>query len=125
MTRPRIAATLAVALMIAQSIASSFGTLPVSPGPWFGADKVVHAGAWAVLGACLALATARPRWTFALIAVAIAVGFGIVDEIHQAYVPGRDASGLDVLADLGGACAGAAVATWYGRRRWRSAASAG
>jgi hypothetical protein len=30
----------------------------------------------------------------------IALGVGIADEIHQAYVPGRDASVTDVLLDL-------------------------
>jgi VanZ family protein len=30
----------------------------------------------------------------------IALGVGIADEIHQAYVPGRDASLTDVLLDL-------------------------
>ena len=32
----------------------------------------------------------------------IALGVGIADEIHQAYVPGRDASIIDVLLDLVG-----------------------
>ena len=32
----------------------------------------------------------------------IALGVGIADEIHQAYVPGRDASVTDVLLDLVG-----------------------
>ena len=32
----------------------------------------------------------------------IALGVGIADEIHQAYVPGRDASITDVLLDFVG-----------------------
>ena len=32
----------------------------------------------------------------------LALGVGIADEIHQAYVPGRDASVTDVLLDLTG-----------------------
>ncbi len=32
----------------------------------------------------------------------IALGIGIADEIHQAYVPGRDASVTDVLLDMVG-----------------------
>jgi VanZ family protein len=31
-----------------------------------------------------------------------ALGVGIADEIHQAYVPGRDASITDVLLDMVG-----------------------
>lgn len=37
-----------------------------------------------------------------LIVGLIALGVGIADEIHQAYVPGRDASIIDVLLDLVG-----------------------
>jgi VanZ family protein len=32
----------------------------------------------------------------------IALGVGIADEIHQAYVPGRDASATDILLDMVG-----------------------
>ncbi|HSB04843.1 MAG TPA: VanZ family protein [Thermodesulfobacteriota bacterium] len=32
----------------------------------------------------------------------IALGVGISDEIHQAYVPGRDASATDILLDMVG-----------------------
>jgi len=37
-----------------------------------------------------------------LIVGVIALGVGIADEIHQAYVPGRDASVTDVLLDMVG-----------------------
>jgi VanZ family protein len=37
-----------------------------------------------------------------LIVGVIALGVGIADEIHQAYVPGRDASVTDVLFDFVG-----------------------
>jgi hypothetical protein len=37
-----------------------------------------------------------------LVVGVIALGVGIADEIHQAYVPGRDASITDVLLDLVG-----------------------
>ncbi len=43
-------------------------------------------------------------------AVALAALFGMADEIHQAFVPGRDASPLDWLVDVGGAIGG--VAFW-------------
>ena len=123
MTRPRLFAALALALMIAQTIASSFATLPTPPGAFDGIDKLMHASAWTLLGACLALAARRPSRRTAVIAVVIAVAFGISDEVHQSFVPGRDASLLDLVADGVGACVGAALATWYGRRRWRSGPS--
>lgn len=39
-----------------------------------------------------------------LIAGLIASGVAIADEIHQAYIPGRDASVVDVLIDFSGIC---------------------
>jgi len=123
-TRPRVFAALAILLMVVQTVLSSFPMPAMPAGPWFGTDKILHGMAWAAMGACLALAAPRPRWTTALVAVALAVGFGALDELHQSYVPGRDASVKDLLADLTGALVGASVATWYGRRRWRSGPSA-
>ena len=41
----------------------------------------------------------RDRRNFYLLPGLIALGVSIVDEIHQAYVPGRDASVTDVFLD--------------------------
>jgi len=41
-----------------------------------------------------------------LLAFSLAGFYGFTDEIHQAFVPGRDPSGLDFLADLSGSAAG-------------------
>jgi VanZ family protein len=49
----------------------------------------------------------RPR-RLALAAV-LAAAFGVVDELHQAFVPGRDASALDVALDAAGALLGSAL----------------
>ncbi len=38
-----------------------------------------------------------------LVAFLVTVGYGVVDEIHQAFVPGRHSSVLDVLTDAVGA----------------------
>ncbi|HEY0707458.1 MAG TPA: VanZ family protein [Polyangia bacterium] len=43
------------------------------------------------------------------LATALAVGFGVSDEFHQSFVPGRAVEALDVLADLVGGCLGALV----------------
>ena len=42
-------------------------------------------------------------------AVAFALAWGVLDEWHQSWVPGRDPSGTDVAADLVGAVLGAAA----------------
>jgi VanZ family protein len=44
----------------------------------------------------------RPRTAFAF-GVALAIAYGVTDEIHQSFVPGRRADPADVLADALGA----------------------
>ena len=41
--------------------------------------------------------------------IAATVLYGVVDELHQATVPGRDASSLDLLADALGAVLGVTI----------------
>ena len=85
---------------------SSSPTLPKGPEiP--GLDKIMHAGAYAILAWLLfrALfagnAAARARaWP---LAVLLAFLYGIGDEMHQAFVPGRSTDMLDALANLLGA----------------------
>ncbi len=86
---------------------------PFLPQGLLSHDKLLHAGAYAVLGALVAAAF-RARGVGAGRAVALAVlvaaAYGATDEWHQAYVPGRDADPLDWSADAVGAALGAAAA---------------
>ena len=41
-------------------------------------------------------------------AILTAAAYGVSDEIHQAFIPSRESSGWDVLADA----VGAAMVTW-------------
>ena len=76
-----------------------------------GQDKLFHAIVYAVLGG-LYLGLFRPgpaagyamqaRW----LALVLAVLYGISDEWHQSFVPGREPDVLDVLADGVGAAVG-------------------
>lgn len=88
------------------------------PGSWEGRDKLIHASVWCVLGALFALTALRPTTRAAAVAILAAVVFGASDEFHQSFVPGRDASLLDLLADTVGATVGAFAVTWYSARRW-------
>lgn len=78
-----------------------------------GWDKAAHAGAYAVLAALVirafhgGLVPLRLRPT--LLAVGVTMLYGITDEVHQVFVPGRDASVLDLLADLTGALIAVAI----------------
>jgi len=81
-------------------------------------DKALHATEYGALGALLAwpLARVAPRRAFAL-ALLLASGYGASDELHQRYVPGRDADVRDWVADTAGGALGAAAALWLRRRR--------
>jgi VanZ family protein len=71
-------------------------------------DKLYHFLGYNVLGFLIAHATAKGShkkrfW----IAFALASVYGITDELHQSFVPGRDCSFWDWLADTAGAWGGA------------------
>ncbi|HYM15785.1 MAG TPA: VanZ family protein [Dehalococcoidia bacterium] len=74
-------------------------------------DKVEHAGEYAALAFALAGACRRHlAWPVPLLlacAAALAALYGVSDEFHQRFVPGRDAAVTDWLADVAGAAAGA------------------
>lgn len=80
-------------------------------------DKVVHFGLYAVEAFFLYQAV---RWAgragFSLARVLAVVGalavWGVADEVHQSWIPGRWMEGEDVAADLAGAGIGAIVASF-------------
>lgn len=86
-------------------------------------DWLTHGLAYAVLSLLVARALAGGfgaplGWGAAVLAFGLATAYGASDELHQSFVPGRDASAADVLKDLAGAAAGAGA---Y-RLRYRPAA---
>ncbi|BFH76533.1 VanZ family protein [Thermus thermophilus] len=72
------------------------------PHPW---DKAAHFLAYLVLGLLLRLGLGGFSLAFLFASL-----YGVVDEWHQSFVPGREAFGLDLLADFLGA--------WVGARLW-------
>lgn len=80
-----------------------------------GADKGMHALLYFVLGGLLiwALRTTRLKGhkLIVLAAFLIAVVYGLSDEIHQLFVPGREFSLYDLAADGIGAIIGIFTAT--------------
>jgi VanZ family protein len=85
---------------------SSFSTLPEPPTGI--TDKHAHLGAYGLLAATLLWgltdrAPARTTWTAVAIAVVAATLYGVSDEFHQSFVPGREVSALDLAADAAGA----------------------
>ncbi len=93
---------------------------PFLPSGLLSADKLLHAGAYAVLAALVlgAVASGRRRALGAiLLAAGLATAYGATDEWHQARVPSRQADPNDLAADAAGALAGATVAAVILRRR--------
>lgn len=87
--------------------------------PGHGFDKLLHAGAYCGLAIVLASAWAsigELDLKARLIILFIASAYGAVDELTQAFVPGRTPDLVDWLADTLGAMAGiAACRLLFGR----------
>ena len=72
-----------------------------------GTDKVAHFSVYFVLGLLTWRALLPPRAPkVVLIALGCIYVFGMLDEIHQAWVPFRDSSVFDWLADVLGSSVG-------------------
>ena len=71
--------------------------------------KIAHAAEYAILGALLVRATGRSGLAFALGTL-----YAVSDEVHQALVPGRMGSPVDVAIDAVGVACG--VVLWQKTR---------
>ncbi len=90
-----LAATMAAFVLLA---ARQVGQIGWFPGPYY--DKLVHATYYGTMAVLLDHGFARRT---PVVAILLALGAGAADEIHQLYVPLREGSLLDWLADLSGA----------------------
>jgi VanZ family protein len=100
---------LQMALIFAASSISNLGQLPGGIS-----DKSGHSIGYALLAGLFLRAFARGRlrdvtWRRASAAIIVATLYGVSDEFHQVFVPGRTADRYDVLADCIGATVGVAV----------------
>ena len=77
-------------------------------------DWAGHFLEYALLGFTLGRACGRRDLAWVL-----AAGFGALDEVHQAFVPGREAGITDWWFDLAGAWLGSRLALRRGRRAAR------
>ena len=72
-----------------------------------GADKLVHGGLYLILGLSLAWGKGRTRsGAPAVLLLLMGMGYGALDEWHQSFVPGRDVSVGDWVADSAGVMLG-------------------
>jgi VanZ family protein len=99
---------------------SSKSSFPV-PEPFSGFDKIIHGTEFAALGFLLGLgfqkAVCRPgRWT-GFLAFITGGALGLLDELHQAFVPLRSPDLLDAAVDAAGAALG--IIAFLSLGRWR------
>ncbi|HOK53797.1 MAG TPA: VanZ family protein [Armatimonadota bacterium] len=105
----------AVMWMTVIFVLSSFSSLPTPPG-FIGVDKLEHYTAYGIMSILVfvAMRGTRPDWSILKVAVAVVVisaVYGITDEIHQSFVPDRQAEVLDWISDVLGAITGAGLAS--------------
>ena len=83
-----------------------------------GGELVAHAIAWAALAVCARWAgpVGRARSRASVLAWGLCVGYGVLMEALQYFVPGRGAQLFDLLADIVGASVGIlAMDMWMNR----------
>jgi VanZ family protein len=90
--------------------------------PWLpGADKLAHLTIYGVFGALIARACwrtgSRSPLRVVVLATLLATAYGLSDEVHQRFVPGRQFELLDLLADAVGAVCGALLVARARRSR--------
>jgi VanZ family protein len=81
-------------------------------------DKLLHFAAYAVMGvlfyrAYQTLSFKNNIQLLILLSMISASLYGISDEIHQSFVPYRDGSLMDVIADVLGAICGVCIYHWW------------
>ena len=119
--RPFIPAILWAATIF---VLSSFPGSAYPTTTLWNADKLVHIALYAPLGAFCAYALARVSALrpalIVVAAAALATVYGMSDELHQWFVPGRNSDWNDVIADGIGSLVGAAVTTVVAALRLRA-----
>lgn len=91
----------------------------------FFARKCAHEAEYAMFAILLWRARNKPsrdhrpawRWSEARFVVLLAMAYAATDEFHQAFVPSRESSVVDVLIDTFGASLGLILVWGFGR--WR------
>ena len=114
--------------MAAIFYASSLNVIPGPVGYWF-SDTLLHMACYAGLALFMLRALAGGKWTGVSVGVVIAAWliatlYGVTDEWHQMYVPGRTSELRDLVNDAAGALAALGVAGAWSIMRGPSRADA-
>jgi VanZ family protein len=106
---------LVVAYLVLIFGVSSIPQATLSRAPFKISDKVAHAAEYAGFGLLLMLAFRRTlartsRWALIVVVVVLGATVGVLDEMYQLTVPGRESDVLDWTADVFGIVIGIAGA---------------
>jgi VanZ family protein len=119
----RSALTLWGPFLLALAFVFYLSSLSEVPGARYFWDKLLHTVGYAGIGVLAMRAFhggfGRPRLLPTILAGIAVVGWGISDEFHQSFVPGRDASALDVVADAVGFLTAVVILTIVPERVFR------
>lgn len=90
--------------------------------PLPGIDKLAHITVYSILAATVLFGLSEDlkrndARKVILITVACCVVYGLSDEFHQYFIPGRSVSLFDLFADCGGAVMTCALWVWWRNRR--------
>jgi VanZ family protein len=121
-SRPYLFRALTIGWMMLIFLLSSQSSLP-AVSLFSGTDMLAHAVFYGVLCMFLARSLAPPRittWKRVLLLTTLVAAYGITDEYHQLFVPGRNASGWDILADGLGGFLAALMLFWWDRRTMKT-----
>jgi VanZ family protein len=123
---PRAAWLWAPVLVYAAAIFAASSVSEPPPVPGGVSDRAIHAWVYAGLALLVLRALTAGCWANvsarrAAAAALLASAYGLSDEWHQWFVPGRVFDLLDLLADTAGASAAVTLVfvIEQGRRRWR------
>jgi VanZ family protein len=110
-----------VPALVYLGVIHAVSSVPGSELPAVIDDRVAHFFEYFALAVLLywavsAFDRAARRWLVCLTVVSFAAAYGMLDELHQSFVPGRDSSLKDVAFDIAGASAAALLVRWLA---WR------
>jgi VanZ family protein len=111
---PRITRLSTVIYLCIIFVASSMSRLP-QPGGGYDFSVLAHFMEYAVLGLLIAVSLGVRKDRIILV-ILLSSLYGVSDELHQFFVPGRVASIHDVATDFLGSAAGALSALFLRRR---------
>ena len=84
-----------------------------------GSDKIIHYFEYSILALLFYRGLVYDRWNIGgLVAVVVVIagaGVALMDEFYQSFIPGRDCSLLDLVADFSGVISGTVIYYFFRR----------